>query len=147
MITEPCTYVIFGATGNLARLKLMPGFYHLELENKLPEGTRIVAVGRRPWDRETWLAEVRAMLEEKAKGDLDDEVFARFSERLVYHRGNLDEAQCYSDLATLLNGEPRFSGNMAFYLAIGPGDFGTVIESLSRAKLFSQEYGWRRIVI
>ncbi|MDD1621331.1 MAG: glucose-6-phosphate dehydrogenase [Methylococcaceae bacterium] len=147
MITESCTYVIFGATGNLARLKLMPGFYHLELEKKLPEGTRIVAVGRRPWDRETWLAEVRAMLEEKAKGDLDDEVFARFGERLVYHRGNLDEAQCYSDLASLLSGQPQFPGNMAFYLAIGPGDFGTVIESLSRAELFKQEYGWRRIVI
>ena len=48
MPIESCTYVIFGATGNLARLKLMPGFYHLDMENKLPEGTRIVAVGRRP---------------------------------------------------------------------------------------------------
>ncbi len=147
MTTEPCTYVIFGATGNLARLKLMPGFYHLELDKKLPEGTRIVAVGRRPWDKETWIAEVRAMLMEKASDELDEVAFARFSERLIYHRGNLDDPQSYQDLATLLNDQPQLSRNIAFYLAISPSDFGTVIESLSQAALFNEEYGWRRVVI
>lgn len=147
MTTESCTYVIFGATGNLARLKLMPGFYHLELEKKLPEGTRIVAVGRRPWDRDAWLAEVRTMLTEKAPGELDETVFARFSERLVYHRGNIDEPQCYQSLAEALNNQPQFSKNMAFYLAVSPSDFGNVIEALSRVALLREEYGWRRIVI
>jgi glucose-6-phosphate 1-dehydrogenase len=147
MSTESCTYVIFGATGNLARLKLMPGFYHLELEKKLPEGTRIVAVGRRPWEKETWLTEVRAMLKDQAHGELDEGVFARFSERLVYHRGNLDEPQCYQSLAETLNNQPQFSKNMAFYLAISPGDFGNVIEALSQVELLREEYGWRRIVI
>jgi len=147
MSTESCTYVIFGATGNLARLKLMPGFYHLELEKKLPEGTRIVAVGRRPWEKETWLTEVRTMLKDQAHGELDEEVFARFGERLVYHRGNLDEPQCYQSLAETLNNQPQFSKNMAFYLAISPGDFGNVIEALSQVELLREEYGWRRIVI
>lgn len=148
MTIESCTYVIFGATGNLARLKLMPGFYHLDMENKLPEGTRIVAVGRRPWDRETWLHEVRAMLAEKFGDKLDEDLFKRFSERLDYHRGNLDEASCYQELAAKLNDEKaQFSKNIAFYLAIGPEDFGHVIESLSQVELLSEEYGWRRVVI
>lgn len=147
MNTESCTYVIFGATGNLARLKLIPGFYHLELEKKLPEGTRIIAIGRRDWDRATWLTEVRKLLEEKAGNELDNEVFSRFSERLFYHRGNLDEAQCYQGLATTLNSQPQFSRNIAFYLAISPGDFGTVIESLSQVALLNEEYGWRRVII
>ncbi len=148
MTFESCTYVIFGATGNLARLKLMPGFYHLDMENKLPEGTRIVAVGRRPWDREKWLAEVKAMLEEKFGGQLDEALFARFAERLYYHRGNLDDALCYQELAHRLNDESAdFPRNIAFYLAISPDDFGNVIESLSNVALLREEYGWRRVVI
>ena len=148
MTIESCTYVIFGATGNLARLKLMPGFYHLDMENKLPEGTRIVAVGRRPWDREKWLAEVRTMLEEKFGGKLDETVFARFSERLFYHRGNLDDALCYQELAHTLNDKSgHFPRNIAFYLAISPDEFGNVIESLSNVALLSEEYGWRRVII
>jgi len=51
-MTDPCTYVIFGATGNLSRVKLMPALYHLEAAGKLPQGTRILAMGRRPWDRD-----------------------------------------------------------------------------------------------
>ncbi|MBS3965262.1 MAG: glucose-6-phosphate dehydrogenase [Methylomonas sp.] len=146
MTNESCTYVIFGATGNLARIKLMPGFYHLDMENKLPECSRIVAVGRRPWDRAVWLAEVRTLLEEKFGGALDESVFQRFSERLFYHRGDLDDEQCYSSLATTLS-DAQFSRNIAFYLAIGPDDFGHVIESLSKVELLAQEYGWRRVVI
>lgn len=112
--------MIFGATGNLARLKLMPGFYHLQLEKKLPDDTRIVAVGRRPWDRATWLAEVKNLLQEQSKTPLDEAEFARFAERLDYHRGDLDQAECYRTLAETLGNRPHFSRNVAFYLAIGP---------------------------
>ena len=51
-MTEACTYVIFGATGNLARIKLIPALYHLEAAERLPAGTMILATGRRPWSRE-----------------------------------------------------------------------------------------------
>ena len=45
-----CTYVIFGATGNLSREKLMPALYHLDAAGELEAETRIVASGRRDWD-------------------------------------------------------------------------------------------------
>ena len=44
---EPCTYVIFGATGNLCVNKLLPALYHLEQAGRLPEGMTIVGHGRR----------------------------------------------------------------------------------------------------
>jgi glucose-6-phosphate 1-dehydrogenase len=44
-MADPCTYVIFGATGNLSRLKLMPALYHLEEAGRLPDTTRILFVG------------------------------------------------------------------------------------------------------
>jgi glucose-6-phosphate 1-dehydrogenase len=145
MTTESCTYVIFGATGNLARLKLIPGFYRLELENKLPEDTRIIAVGRRPWDKAIWLAEVRNILTEKTGQTPDNEAFTRFCNRLDYHHGNLDEAECYQTLAASLTAQ--HCGNMAFYLAISPSDFGPVVDSLSNVGLLNEEYGWRRVII
>lgn len=146
MKAEPCTYVIFGATGNLSRIKLMPALYHLDVANRLPEGTRIFAIGRRPWDQQKWLAEVRDMVQAKAKDDFDEAIFKRFSDRLHYHQGDLSEAQCYTTLTSTLD-DKRFSRNIAFYLSISPADFGPVMSMLSDNHLFDEDSGWRRVII
>ncbi len=146
MKAEPCTYVIFGATGNLSRIKLMPALYHLDVANRLPEGTRILAIGRRPWDQQKWLAEVREMVQVKAKDDFDEAIFKRFSDRLHYHQGDLSEAQCYTTLTSTLD-DKRFSRNIAFYLSISPADFGPVMSMLSDNHLFDEDSGWRRVII
>jgi len=148
MNAEPCTYVIYGSTGNLSRIKLMPALYHLDVANQLPEGTKIIAIGRRPWDQATWLKELREMIEQKVKSDMSEQVFKRFSERFCYHRGDLHEAEAYSALAELINSPERaFSKNIAFYLSISPADFAQVMELLSVNHLFEEEYGWRRVII
>ncbi len=147
MNADPCTYVIFGSTGNLSRIKLMPALYHLDVANQLPNGTRILAIGRRPWDQQKWHSEVRDMVVAKTKDDFDETVFQRFSERLQYHQGDIGEAKCYSQLAGLLNEKNNFPKNMAFYLSISPADFGTVMEMLSNNQLFNEDVGWRRVII
>jgi glucose-6-phosphate 1-dehydrogenase len=147
MAIEACTYVIFGATGNLSRVKLMPALYHLEVENLIPEGSKILALGRREWDRAKWLSEVRDMINEKARGGLNEEIFARFSERLFYHRGDIGDAKNYTGMAELLQNNEIFPPNIAFYLAIAPEDFSPVIKQLSQVDLLHEESGWRRIVI
>ena len=147
MNADPCTYVIFGSTGNLSRIKLMPALYHLDVANQLPNGTRILAIGRRAWDQQKWLSEVRDMVVAKTKDDFDDLVFQRFSERLQYHQGDIGESQCYVQLAELLNEKNNFPKNIAFYLSISPADFGTVMEMLSNNHLFNEDVGWRRVII
>ena len=147
MNVDPCTYVIFGATGNLSRIKLMPSLYHLDVANRLPVGTRILAVGRRPWDQEKWLSEVRDMVLAKSRDEFDETVFQRFSERLYYHQGDIQQPQCYTELAERLNEKNNFPKNIAFYLSISPADFGTVMEKLSDNHLFDEDYGWRRVII
>ena len=147
MNVDPCTYVIFGATGNLSRIKLMPSLYHLDVANRLPVGTRILAVGRRPWDQEKWLSEVRDMVMAKSRDEFDETVFQRFSERLYYHQGDIQQPQCYTELAERLNEKNNFPKNIAFYLSISPADFGTVMEKLSDNHLFDEDYGWRRVII
>ena len=147
MNAEPCTYVIFGATGNLSRIKLMPALYHLDCADRLPDGTKIVAMGRRPWDQQKWLDEVRDMIVSKVKSEFDEDVFQRFSERLYYHQGDIGQVECYSDLAKVLSDKDSFSRNIAFYLSISPADFGRVMERLSDNHLFDEDEGWRRVII
>lgn len=147
MKAEPCAYVIFGATGNLSRTKLMPALYHLDAARHLPDGTRIIAIGRRPWDQATWLTQVREMIQAKTGEAVDETVFQRFCERMYYHRGDLEQEECYRELTDVLTGQNHFSKNIAFYLSISPSDFGTVMESLSKHELFDEEYGWRRVII
>jgi len=146
MKAEPCTYVIFGATGNLSRIKLMPALYRLDAAGRLPEGTRIMAMGRRPWDQQKWRQEVQDMVQAKAKDDFDEAVFQRFSDRLYYHQGDISQADCYSGLAGAL-ADKAFSQNIAFYLSISPADFGPVMSMLSTNELFNEESGWRRVII
>ncbi len=144
---EPCTFVIFGATGNLSRVKLMPALYHLEKAQRLPQGTMILASGRRPWDRERWIHEVRGMIAEGARDGLDEAVFERFQTRLEYFRGDITDPDTYVGLRDLLGGDARFPANIAFYMSIRPAEFGVVAERLFEVGLLGEEFGWRRVVI
>ena len=144
---EPCTLVIYGATGNLSRLKLMPALYSLECAKRLSDDMMILAVGRRAWNRETWIEEVRGMIRDKFKDEFDETTFHRFSERLHYLEGDLNDTAPYEKLRHILDEQPEFPTNAAFYMAIRPADFSTVIKNLSEACVLKQEHGWRRVVI
>ncbi len=146
MKAEACTYVIYGATGNLSRIKLMPALYHLDAENLLPEDTKIVALGRRDWDQKKWQSEVRDMLEVKARDGIDEAIFQRFCDRMYYHKGDIKDAESYKALANVI-GEEKFPQNKAFYLSVSPSDFGSIIELLNDVGLLSEEAGWTRVVI
>lgn len=144
---DPCTLIIFGATGNLSRSKLMPGLFQLEREGRLPEKMAVLAFGRRPWNRDQWIAEAEDMLREKYGGDLDQELFSRFRERLHYYHGDINDSAVYLGLKELLDNDPAFPRNAVFYMAIRPADFISVVEHLSAARVLKEEGGWRRVVI
>jgi len=144
---EPCTYVIFGATGNLSRRKLMPALYHLEAEGRLPEGTVILSLSRREMSRETWIEEVRRMIEGQARGGLNEEMFTRFAQRLQYLQGDLNKTQTYENIRACLDNDDTFPDNAAFYMALRPAEFGVVIDHLADHKLTNEEHGWRRVII
>jgi glucose-6-phosphate 1-dehydrogenase len=147
MSNNACTYVIFGATGNLSQVKLMPALYHLEMENRLPEGSQILAIGRRDWDNKILISEVREMINAKARGGLNEAVFKRFSEKLSYQKVNIDVTEDYTTLEKVLTESGLYPLNMAFYLAISPEYFADVIEKLSKVKLLKESNGWRRMII
>lgn len=146
-MTDPCTYVIFGATGNLSRTKLMPALYHLEVAQRLPEGTRIMLIGRRGWDQERCRNEVRDWVDVRARGGTDTAVFERFAARLEYFDGDIIDPDAYQRMAKKLCYGCGYPGNVAFYMSIRPSDFGAVVENLSESGLLSQQHGWKRVVL
>ncbi len=144
---EPCTFVIFGATGNLSQIKLLPALYHLEEAGKLPDGMKILAIGRREWDDNIWREQVKGYLENKARGGINEEVFEKFCQRLRYFQGDLTNPDAYHQLKNLITEDSDLPDNIAFYMAIRPSEFGTVSQYLADAGLNSEESGWRRIVV
>src|SRR3569832_339157 len=113
---QPCSLVIFGATGNLARRKLMPSLFLLDEAGRLPEKMVIIAFGRRPWERSDWVKEVEGMLREKYGGSLSQQTFDLFKERLYYLQGDLHDGAAVERLKTALVEDPRFPTNMIFYM-------------------------------
>ena len=143
-MVEPCTFVIFGSTGNLARIKLMPALYHLEEAGRLPEGMVVLAFGRRPWDSERWRTEVAGMLKEAVRGGVKQEIYERFTQRLQYFQGDLGDADSYQRLRQTLE-TPGYPGNAVFYMAIRPAEFGVVSDHLAAVGLQEERSGWRRL--
>lgn len=146
-IPGPCHFVIFGATGNLATIKLLPSLYNLEVLGRIPGDMSILALGRQEYSQEAWLQHLEKVLHDKFGDTVDKEVFKRFSKRFAYLSGDLREASFYEALKNKL-AEPKEGScsNIVFYLSIIPKDFNTVINYLDEFG-FSKPRGLHRIVV
>src|ERR1043165_1917270 len=82
---EPCSIVIFGASGDLTARKLIPALYHLFKEHQLPTAFRVIGFARREKTDESWRAELRTALEEFSRTKpVDDAAWAEFAKNVVY---------------------------------------------------------------
>ncbi len=146
-VLEPCTFVIYGATGNLAQSKLLPSLYHLEEQGRLPESMAVLGFARREWDTAKWREEVTGVLRAALKDGISEDVFARFRERLHYFQGDLTDAAAYERLKQTLQDKAEFSDNVVFYMAIRPAEFSIVSRHIAAVGLHREDNGWRRLVI
>jgi glucose-6-phosphate 1-dehydrogenase len=149
---EPCTIVIFGASGDLTARKLVPAFYHLCKEKQMPSAFRIIGFARREKTDESWRNELRAALDQFSRTKpVDENVWREFAANLSYCQGDLTDAAAYKKLEERLAsfGNAPLRENLLFYLATLPSQFGQVIEQVHNAGLLHRggEHGWQRIVV
>jgi len=152
---EPCSIIIFGASGDLTARKLIPALYHLAKDKQLPPDYRIIGFARREKTDVSWREELRSALEQFSRTKpIDEAVWKSFSEHIFYCRGDMTEAEAYKALATRLDsfGSPPLRHNLLFYLATMPSQFGEVVEQLHNAGLMQKSdgngsSGWQRIVV
>ena len=145
-MAETCTLVIFGATGNLAKVKLIPALYHLEAAGLLPETLKIVCSGRTEFTQESWRDHVKDALARYSRDPLAAPNCDRFCDRLHYFQGNIAEQATFAELATLLE-RSEYPDNQVFYVSLPPSTYGGIVESLDRQGMLEENGAWRRVVI
>ena len=147
---DPCILVIFGASGDLTRRKLLPALYNLARSGLLPERFAVLGVARPAIDEASFRSGVRSALEDTEDRPLDPGVWKHLEDRLHYLSGELNDDTLYARLATTLADLGRRHGiavNCLFYFAIPPDMFGRVACHLSEAGLTRQDEGWRRVIV
>jgi glucose-6-phosphate 1-dehydrogenase len=146
---EPCVVVIFGATGDLTRRKLMPALCRLLGEGCL-DGVRVLGVGRSDMTDDMFRAFVREALDKSKKTEhLDENEWRAFAERLHYMAGELDDDETYRKVSERLDelASEGASRNRLFYLATPPSLAPAIVKGLGKAKLGEENEQWSRLVI
>src|SRR5277367_1344834 len=151
-VADPCIFVIFGASGDLTKRKLLPALYHLERSGLLPAEFVVVGVARRDLSPSFALDMREGILKGGGVSEEDPQLDA-FINRVKYFATNFDDDLGFETLRLfLLNLDEEFGtrGNRIFYLAVAPEYFAEIIRRLDTHNM-SSPYGdpdnWTRVII
>jgi glucose-6-phosphate 1-dehydrogenase len=151
--SEPCAIILFGASGDLAKRKVIPAMFDLEQHNSLGDRFAIIGFARTPMTDESF----RQSIEEAAKtisevGPIDPAKWHAFASNLYYFAGDYGDPDSYSRLAKRLaelDEQKKLGGNRLFYLSTPPEVYKDIIEHLGKACLAcpSSPSSWARIIV
>jgi glucose-6-phosphate 1-dehydrogenase len=152
-LPSPCAMVIFGASGDLTRRKLMPALYDLALEGLLPPGFSVVGFARSEKSNEEFRAEVRDSIREFARRTpIDEGLLSNFEEGISYVSGDFSSPDGYerlSDELQRLDRERNTGGNRVYYLATPPSAYAEIARHLADKELVHSLYDerWTRLIV
>ncbi|MEO6379141.1 MAG: glucose-6-phosphate dehydrogenase [Caulobacteraceae bacterium] len=160
---EPCTMVIFGATGDLCQRLVIPALYNLSRANRLPDRFALIGVARAAGSADSWRDQLYTGLKSFVRSDaatfsidhIDEAAWARLAATMSYVQGDATDAAVHAKLGEALEAVPAGpGGNVIFYLAVADRLFAPVVEQLGKADLTRQPEArggvrrtWRRVVI
>jgi glucose-6-phosphate 1-dehydrogenase len=149
---EPCIVVIFGASGDLTKRKLVPALYRLVQHRLLPAEFAIVGLARTEMNDEEFRAKMReAVVEFSEEKTIDEEVWQSFAQGLFYLTADIGDADDYQKLGELLERVDRergTGGNRLFYLSVAPRFYAPAVEHLGQTGLTKPKDGsWVRVII
>lgn len=149
---DPCAVVIFGATGDLTKRKLIPALYRLMQQQLVPAEFAILGTARQPLTDDDFRGIMRKAM--RTFGDeesFDESVWKSFAEGIFYEPGDINKPETYAKLKSRLeeiDRQRRTQGNRMFYLATTPEFFAVAAEELGRAGMAKTKApGWVRIVV
>lgn len=147
---EATTFVLFGATGDLAKRKIYPALYNLFVDRKLPESFSVIGLGRREWSDETFQHNVEQAIRTFSRRKADDSItIAKFIKSFRYCVLNIGHAEDYKRLLTLVEEQEQLwkqRANRVFYLSVGPEFFEPIAANIKASGL-SNTTGWKRLMI
>jgi glucose-6-phosphate 1-dehydrogenase len=147
---HPTTLVIFGATGDLARRKLLPALYNLGHEGALPERFNVIGIARSEMDDDAYREMARESIEKFSRRPPDAQMTSSLLERIRYVAGSFDDSEVYRQIGEIAGGFDDEAGmplNRIYYLSVAPTFFETIIRELGDKDLNRREGAEVRIVI
>ena len=149
---EPCIVVIFGASGDLTKRKLVPALYRLVQERLLPAEFAIVGLARTKMTDDEFREKMKEAVAEFSEAkQVDEDVWNSFAQGLYYITADIGTSDDYKKLTELLDRVDRergTSGNRLFYLSVAPRFYAEAVEQLGRAGLTKAKDGsWVRVII
>jgi glucose-6-phosphate 1-dehydrogenase len=147
---EPCSLVIFGATGDLTHRKLIPALYNIAVGGDLPPQFKVVGFARRDKSDEVFRKELEEGNRKHSRSGHNDELWSSFADTIHYHRSEFQDEEGYRALKQRLDDfdtERGAKANRLFYLASAPEFFDEIMEMLGKAGLNEAPEGrWARVV-
>ena len=151
-LPEPCTVVIFGASGDLTKRKLVPALYTLMAEHLLPHSFSVVGFARKEVSDVGFRAEMKEWCGKFARHKPTDELWAQFEKGVYFHTGDYDNPESYKALKLKLDQIDKdrgISGNRVFYISTPPATFPICVKQLDDNGLInkSTEGPFTRVII
>ncbi len=142
-------YVIFGASGDLTKRKLVPALYSLFVQNLLPERFALLGTSLTPFTDEDFRSRMKSAIAEFKEID-DTSRIDEFVRQIYYLQLQLDDASAYPALKqrlAVIRKQEGINGNTVYYLSTPPSLYGIIPKHLASAGLHMQEDGWKRVII
>jgi glucose-6-phosphate 1-dehydrogenase len=146
-MSDSTTIVIFGASGDLTRRKLVPALYNLRRKNRLPDKFNIVGNSRTEFSHEEWRERMRGGVQEFSENSYDEDAWSAFAERLWYVPGSANEVDDMARIDAFLDEQEAGPANRLYYLSVAPFLYVPIIQNLGQCQMAEQSDGWRRTVI
>jgi glucose-6-phosphate 1-dehydrogenase len=133
----PTTLVIFGASGDLARRKLLPGLFHLFHEGMLPEGFAVIGYSRTQMTDEQFRERAKESVDKYCRCELEAGEWERFAERLSYVSGEFEKERDFEHLAEKLKETEAEFGtrNRLFYCSTPPEAYPEIVRRIGEEGL------------
>jgi glucose-6-phosphate 1-dehydrogenase len=137
---DPCTVIIFGATGDLTGRKLAPALFNLMLDRGLAEPTVILGVSRKKLSAQDFAAKIKAPMHQHSRQKIETAQWDKFVGMLDYSGGTFDDDETYLALKARLEVAKTKGtrGNRVFYLAVPPTEFPIILEKLHKHGLIER---------
>ena len=147
---HPTTLTIFGATGDLAKRKLLPALYNLAHEGALPERFNLIGSSRGEGTDDEFRKTAREAIEEHSRRETDPKVLDALLEHVHYVKGSFDAPEVYEQLEKItaeLDEEAGIDFNRVYYLSTAPSFFSVIVEMLGKQGLDKHDKSEVRVVI
>ncbi len=150
---SPCALVIFGASGDLAKRKLIPAIYEMAREKLLPDSFVLVGYARSPLTDQQYRQECREAVQKFARTQpIDPEIWNRIEKNIGYVQGDYGSNDGHDRLCAYLDKADRekgTAGDRLYYLSTPPNTFEPIIRNLGEhhKKQPRDGKGWTRIII